>query len=399
MKWVSRLGGVFLFAVGACQLVVGLERPGENDPFAPAPGDAGTDGPSTAIESGLPFLCESAFPAPPPKGSVVGADFTLAVRAFNYTTRDGGLAGIDLDCIHTCGPSAGEARACIPNDADGSTPADLCDEPGGIDNQLVRELLRQITPDLRGSNRQIDLGKYGQILRLKGYNGLPDDDEVGVALVPAAGFEQNKCDGGAPAADGGVPRWDGCDFWSLDQKFSAELTPNFRPGYVRGSVLYSKPQLDDGTNLGEIAIQLSAPIILRSAGVIAPLERLGADGKTPLTDGSIPAKALRVRDAVVFGRIRTSEVLDFSGRLRINDNVNCIRYDFWRRIQEKICAAPDLPSEPSKVGSRCDAFSAGVRFEAEPAKLGNSVTVAVSPRCVDDAPDGAVEDGGLFVCP
>jgi len=167
---------------------------------------------------------------------------------------------------------------------------------------------------------------------------------------------------------------------------------------VRGSVLYLKPQLDDGTNLGEIAIQLSAPVILRSAGVIAPLERLGADG-TPLTDGSIPAKALRVRDAVVFGRIRTSEVLDFSSRLRIDDNANCIPYALWLGIQAKTCAAPDLPSEPSKVGSRCDAFSAGVRFEAQPAKLGNSVTVAVTPRCVDDAPDGTVEDGGLFVCP
>jgi hypothetical protein len=112
--------------------------------------------------------------------------------------------GLDLDCSTRVATGGGPVLC-----AAGSHPWELL--PLGIDNALGADLIGQfaLLPSLdihTSANATQDLaqGAWGMVLAVDGWNGLPDDDVVGVRLLSARGV-----------AGGGSPKWDGTDQWDV----------------------------------------------------------------------------------------------------------------------------------------------------------------------------------------
>lgn len=386
-------------ALGACQLVAGLERPTETD--APAPGpEAGADAPD-ALPAGPSFLCREGFPGPIGEDDGAGARYIVAIRGFSFGVSGGRIPAVNLDCVDTrC--DAGAVAACTTK-----TPRSACDESDGGDNQVARLLGNNpfVSIDEQIGRAGIDLGEFGEIIQITNYNGLENDPLVNVGLVPSPGFdrveqtcEPGPTDAGAPDAqppDAGFPRWDGCDRWFQSSDFTFPESPVARdtvPGYVRDSVLYVEPQ--EGARYG---IQLQGSVTsIATPGLVARLERTDMQGNP--VGPARPALRLNLRNGIVFGRVASSAVLDFVSRFRTGTARQCVDQSTFVFARDTICGAQDLPLTPGSMGKACDAFSIAAAFEATPALPGGGAPTRQNEPCLRGF-DGSVADSGLLACP
>jgi hypothetical protein len=418
-----------LFGLAACQLVLGLEKPTEYDPVSDAGGDGGMDG-------GVDSTCvPSEFPGPPetdsPRLDSTSGEsaYYMAVRAFSVG-GDGNLPGANLDCVDTvCSADKPAALSCVPREGG----ADLCDEPNGVDNQVGRVVMKKFLLDVdeQLGAEAIYAGKYGQVIVLKGYNGLPNDRNVGVGFAPSPGFFESESgctplavlDSGAGDAapkfcrapgtscsetdggccgnctDGGcsaLPRWDGCDKWLQDDRYSTGSLPVLVEGYVRDSVLYVPP-----TDGRPFPLQLGRAVAtLQAAGLVARVERVDDFGM-PSAPAS-PARRLRLRNARVFGRVSSAQLLEFVTRFRLANSGACLPYFPFASLRVEVCKSQDVALALTSSGT-CDAFSMGFRFETEAAERGVGGRASIREPCLEGIPEDAsirsFLDGSLLDCP
>ena len=181
--------------------------------------------------------------------------------------------------------------------------------------------------DDTGLRTGIRKGQYGIVVRLGGYDGERDDPDVKVAMFNAV----------AVNGDGGVPREDGTDRWLTDGVLVAELLRLIlRVRIPTGPETWSLLEID-----------------LRNAHLVA---RLGARTGTGigLTEGRI---AGRIPEAAMLMQAMRSGACRDSG--------------LYEAIKPTVCAARDLPLDPSKDGRDlpCDSLSAAVGFTAGAALL------------------------------
>jgi hypothetical protein len=227
-------------------------------------------------------------------------------------------------------------------------------------------------------NRGIAEGKYGAVLRITGWNGQPDDDDVQVELFPAIGLVPR-----ADADAGFGPR----DQWILDTRFQASADAS-QMKTVRAWV--SGQQL-----VGRFA-QLSLPVFidqdpkpfdirLTDAFLTATLTT------TSLTNGTV---AGRWKTADLLGEMRTIFVKDANG---LSNTVVCEPVPaaqlLYGSLKKEVCDARDIRGDGNDTASLgCDAVSAAMRIEAYPVTdLGVfDAGAPVSPRC---EVDGAVPPG------
>jgi hypothetical protein len=421
-----------LFGVAACQLVLGLNKPEEFDPVSDAglDGGIGRDG---GIEGGVVATCvPSVFPPRPdaaPNGAPDTDLYYMAVRSFSLGSQ-GKLPGVNLDCVDTCSGAGPAASSCVPREG-----GDICDEPGGVDNQVARIAKNKfVTVDETLGAQAIQVGRFGQVIVLKNYNGLPDDESVGVGFAPSPGFSGRfgqgdgglgcleipdssipnsgtSCDppgtscssdanGGSNCCgncnnDGGcspLPRWDGCDSWILDRRFAVggevKGEPiSYIPGYVLNSVLYVRP-----SDQSLIPLQLGGTVaVLRAAGLVARVERIDKDGVE--VDAGAIAKRIRLRGALVFGRLSPRELLGFA-----LPPSTCLPFSVIEPIVKDLCKSQDVALDLTNPSAPCDAFSTGFLFDTESAESGPVGDASVGKPCVLSTPDGASVDS-LFDCP
>jgi hypothetical protein len=161
-------------------------------------------------------------PCPPASSPAApGESLLFALRSVDLgaDTSDPSYAvGLDQDC------SDGPPGECV-----GTGVLGLGDHvrsvhlPRGIDNSLGANtfgILRE-TPevppavrDLAGSlDAQLAGGRWGMILTVEQWNGLPDDDDVRLRVQAARGIQQASRECGSPGA--ATPRWDGTDVWEV----------------------------------------------------------------------------------------------------------------------------------------------------------------------------------------
>ncbi len=265
------------------------------------------------------------------------------IRVFDPIVQ-GRPQGYDLDGLCTCP----DRPACA-----GSKPGAPCDTPAtGVDNAgdgLFRILAQQgVSLDDTGLRTGIRKGQYGIVVRLGGYDGERDDPDVKVALFNAV----------AVNGDGGVPREDGTDRWLTDGE---SLLDGRFPTYFA-----SKAYVRDGVLVAELLrliLRVRIPtgpetwslleLDLRNAHLVA---RLGARTGTGigLTEGRI---AGRIPEAAMLMQAMRSGACRDSG--------------LYEAIKPTVCAARDLPLDPSKDGRDlpCDSLSAAVGFTAGAALL------------------------------
>lgn len=299
-------------------------------------------------------------------GGPAGGDLTIvnALDSFEFNDpsdpKKANRTGLDIDGVCTC-PGA---RACRPVQGAG-----ICDFPEGVDNaggDFFLSLYSVLNRDSNPTSRLRD-GRYGVLIRVRNYNGLPDDDDVEVALFNTFGLDIPP-DGGLPDGALPVPKRDGTDKWTVDAKSllgGMPYLPNIvdTRGFVRNGVVVSK--LSNSIRIG--------PYILPIVGgtLTARLKKVGS--------------SFGLEEGVVSGRTNARELLTaLEGVPNPLDPSTFLCGDtnpVFTSLRDNFCKTLDVPTDVTLDGKEapCDAASISVRFTSSPALLGRVVDNG-SPR-------------------
>jgi len=323
----------------------------------PAP-DAATPEDATA-DAGCAHTRPPPRPAAQPGPTQdAGADTIVAALAsYTFASSSGsGLPstrGYDLDGLCTCP----ERRACAL-----SAAASDCDGPGGVDN-AGGKLLHEALTLLGGESSGVSDGDSGLLVRIRNYNGLPNDDAVEVALFDTMGAEVRQ------GSNPGKLKNDGTDRWTVDTRSLLGGTP-YLPvvvdtrAYVSGGSVVA--ELRSTFRVGLVSFPVSLGYLT------AKLTRTAA-GYT-FTEGSISVRVNAGAFLTALEGVRTT-----TGFMCGNDLI-------YLSVRDRICKVRDLPTDPSVDGreSPCDAFSLIMEFTAAPAQLGNVVVPPPAARPCGD---------------
>lgn len=367
--------------VGACQILVGIEdeigvpRPDAGESIAADADDTPED------------PCRKHHPPPPPSPDALPKNdskqrLIFAIRSFSALPGGKPNIGYDLDGRCTGDPNSTTSDSPCKPPGDGN----VTDQDGGIDNALGKSFGSfSIVSDAEdpiavAANRNIERGRFTNIIALSDYNGEANDDDVGSLLVMSYGLSWTGCN---ERKDSGTdddplePKWDGCDAWSYAPGFITRVPEpiwEVVSGYVTDNQLVVRgPRMKLGLLVGELEIH--------GAVLTARIERK-EDGTFVLKDG------------IVAGRADASNVIAAVQYLEIEGEPICklddSRFELARSI---ICKARDLPLSPGDDGKEdqaCNALSFAFGFEAELAELGEE----------RDSPiEVCNSDGRDFTCP
>ena len=352
------------FTLGACTLLNPLEGYSSGNP-AVADASVRFDGEvpeasfDSAVEAGSEACVGAVPPAPPPRGGVEGSrEIQLAFSSFDFSDVSGpsdpNTRGYNLDGYCTVSAAGGSCRA---------KRATVQDFAQGVDNSAGGFLL-SLTTLIRSvpETEKIRAGQRGQLMRIRNYNELDDDDSVEVGIYNTGGFE---------AADGGptAPKRDGTDVWSVDSRSvlgGASYDPVVADikAYVRGGVLVAK--------LSNYDIRLASYVVPVASGVLSARITKTSTGRFALEDG------------IFSGRINAQELLTKLDTLRnpITGTFLCGTDSVFTGLRDQFCQSVlDIPTDPAaSKDAPCDAASFAIRYTAVEAKLGRIVTLPPAER-------------------
>ncbi len=332
--------------------------------------EAGQD----AGESGT---CGSARPPEPPANSAGGGslEFVVAVKQIDFGDVAGSPEdiGYDLDARCTC---QGQGSACL---REAWATADACDGPDGRDNS-AGALLSKLTPLLTDfgsadwSQGAVD-GDWSILLRVREYNGTPDDEQVRLDWFVPHDFWVDKGD------ESVRPKWDGTDEWPIRETSvvdpdagaqSLEEPKFFDPhAYVTGGMLVA--------SFPESAFQVSDKYLLDFVGSFITARVVETTGGWELQDGLLAS------------RWKVQSILGQLGRVVILGLPVCMDHPAYEGLKGQICSYADVYSGVGTPTTPCDSISAGMTFQAKPARLGpvlpQESEAEVCPLAVDPAGD------------
>jgi hypothetical protein len=315
-----------------------------------------------ASESGT---CGSARPPEPPANSAGGGGiaFVVAVKQIDFGDAAGDPKdiGYDLDARCTC---QGQGNACL---REAWASADACDGPQGRDN-AAGALLSKLSPLLTdfGSedwSQAATEGDWSILLRVRGYNGTPDDDQVRLDWFVPHAYWVDKGD------DSIQPAWDGNDVWPIRE--SSVLDPD------AGAQSLEEPRFYDPhayvtagmlvASFPESAFQVSDKYLLDFVGSFITARVVETSGGWELQEGLLAS------------RWKTASILGQLGRVVILGLAVCMDHPAYEGLKGQICSYADIYSGVGTPTTPCDSISAGMTFEAKPAKLGPVLPQASEP--------------------
>jgi hypothetical protein len=359
----------------ACAAILGFERLEEDAPLTPddaAAVDApvAQDGGSDAPQNGACGVV--GVPDPPPAQPV--GDASDIEQEFAIGSVDFGLdtvaepVGLNID--RRCTTSLATSSCKLPSPDQISRAIDY---DGGVDNSgfnLVQQLAllgEAFSPT--NINERLQVGEYGFVVRVRNYNGTPNDDSIGVEVYPALRH-------GVPPS---VPDGGRSDLWVRDESYNFANSSTIRSSlaYVTAGVVVAFFETFE--------MPLSAPeqtpverrmvVKLRDVWMRAQLVKL--------PDGNDGARG------VLAGRWST---LDFLRQVRSLDVPNfgtiCKQPLVYGQAKNTLCPGRDVRGRgvDDDKDLPCDAVSAGLAFTA----YAVDKTTSAAPPVI---PDPCVEAG------
>lgn len=352
---------------------------GANSSGSAGSSDAGSGGSAGSSGSaGASPQCTHVFPPGPPSQSEEGGstELVFVASSLDFGDRedpdlgpDYKRIGYDLDQRCTC--DGADSNSCLmPKQA---PPSVLCDGDGGIDNAsgaFIHELRTSYFKSAGTENwsKGIQNGDWSLIIRVRNYNGLPNDDQVAVDWLVPARFD-------ALTDDDSKPTFDGTDVWPVKDL-------SFLPGDDETGVDINKPKASDPkayvtngmlvASLPTSALQVSDELTLTIQGAF-----LTAQIAFPEDNGGQYA----LKDGVVAARWRVQDLLSQLSRFKdpFSNSPVCKDNVIYGAFKDKICAFADIYSGISTPTTPCDSLSVGLAFTAVPVTIGPVV------------PEGAVE--------
>lgn len=369
VRSLSRAGLVLvLAAVAACSLLKSF------DGFEGAGADAAADvSDAGETDDGRCKLLK--WPGPPPADTEGPSEpeTTSALDGVTVTEqiRDGVGVGYDLDGLCTCP----EKPACR-----GSKPGLPCDgTDSGLDNATASLFLRFVEQgvgiDDTGLKSALLAGQFGILLRLRDYNGRPNDPKVSLEVFNAVAANRPPRDAGADAAGpfdpGPGAKLDGNDTWIIDSdSYLDDRFPTFfsSGAYVRDGVLVAE--------LTNLVLRLRFPAGPTTWGLV---EVQFADARVTARLERAANGGWNMRAGLLVGRVPIGTLLQQAMR-----NGACKGSTIYAALKPLACDARDLPLKPGDDGAdvSCEALSAGFAFSAIPARAAaRSETRKDRPAC------------------
>jgi hypothetical protein len=351
------LGLVGVLSASGCELIAGLDGEYKLDTAPPAP------------------VCDPMRPpdAPTTSGASGDISFTVAIRKVNLGETDA-MPRIGFDLDNACSCTIDDHTCAKPPWVDKSKR--VCDNPRGVDNG-TSVALQQANVIAAGAvssaviSEGAQTGVWSLLLRVKGYSGMPDDDQVEVAAFVTTGLVEAMI----------TPAWDGNDVWPIAET-SVEAMNLDQPkivdpaAYVRnGELVAHLPSLE----LFLRATMMQLPMKVNSVVVSAKIEPSGA--------------SYALREGTMAGKWLLPDMFTSLAGLRYGvDNQICKSSPAYTVVRSIFCNSTDIYSgdvapSPGDAAAmpQCDSVSFGMNFEADPAQLGAIVPPAPPP------PDGCAD--------
>lgn len=330
--------------------------------------------------------CEHATYPDPPEGVDLGGDLDVvgAMMMVSFGDPKAASAGlphyseIGFDLDMTC-TGQGEGNSCVL--PEWAADIDQTDGKDGRDNSvgaLIARIQEQIP--VFGSqtyNSIVDQGRVTILFRLRGYNGLPNDDKVEVSLLVGAPFDSIEEDA--------KPKWDGTDVWpiasdSLADGKNVDNAKYFDPhGYVTDGVLVA--------TLPEATIRLANGLLPGNAGEIH-MKLVGAFLAGNLIEVDTPdGKRWELQDVHLGGRWPTNDLVrqlsQFAEPPKFEKPL-CMDSPTYDIFRNQLCSYTDIFAGVGGPTSICNAISFGLFLQTRPAQLGD--VVEVEPPATDRCP-------------
>lgn len=268
--------------------------------------------------------------------------------------------GLDLDGVCT---GESKAHACSPPDWDPAGSRGAVDGEDGIDNAAGEAFFRS-NEEHNGSATDygtslVALGERSYAVRIRGYDGTPDDARVEVTLIAVTTRP-------SPGARATMPLWNGQDEW-LGLEAFFELDDDQELPIVDGPLPEPKYVDPEGYVAGGKLVA-HYPRIWSHHGMF---ERLWLVATLEQTD-----EGHRLTDGVMGGRLGVDSLLATLGSTydRTTSSWICTDSPQYETRKAFVCSLADVSYQgPDSRASTCDGVSWAWAFEAS---LANVVGVA-----------------------
>jgi hypothetical protein len=377
--WRGRLalalvaGSFAALSSGACRQILSDFTPGTPDASLGSPGsDAGTSPCRGADYPGRSAISDAGG----------NESFVVVLRTLDWGDRtDAGVpsyetVGLNVDGLCTAAKQQGGCKE--PTFA---RREDHGDGRLGIDNAAGRAASTfhgQITATDQANE---DLGIRAYVVRVSGYDGEPDDNDIHVGWF-AATRSDHFTTGPAPDVDAGAAPWNSFDAYSLNP---AALVPKYETAhaYVTGGILVAQFGLltlggpDRFSQVNDVVLE--ARIVRGAGGFI--LDDITLAGRWPV------GYMISGLASVTFGLTSCADPLPMNSVTQL--------------ILQKTCGNVDTLSAGDDNRSQyCDALSFGVKFGSRPATLSARVISTgleqTCPPVTSAVCDELDLDGGFF---
>ncbi|MBI5537269.1 MAG: hypothetical protein HY898_31395 [Deltaproteobacteria bacterium] len=330
-----------------------------------SPADSGIEADSTT------GTCSRALPPEPPavKDAAGSIELVLAVRTIDFhETTQFNTIGYDLDKTCTC---LGEGNSCQP--PANSTPQDQCDGPGGRDNRAAALIAASSMLGLSSATFDNDIadGEWSILVRVRGYNGLADDDQVSVAWLVPLNFMK-------------PPVWDGTDAWGINGSclnHDGTGKPDLESPLITDTLAYVTGGRLVASLKGGASLTLSTgmSIIINDAFLVAGL----------VQDGS----KWSVQEGLLVGVWKTTDLLANLRYTTVGGQPLCATNGIYKNIKDSVCQKRDILASGGAPTAPCDAISLAFTFTAAPAKIALALD---NPAGADPCPSDT--DAAAYEC-
>jgi hypothetical protein len=292
-----------------------------------------------------------------------GGELTFVVNRFDFASHvddAGTLRGYDLDRSCTC-----------PGTPSCTSPKPQCDDGAGRDNvggvQLEKfvSFAPSFNPDTL--NARMAKGVYGLLIRIRNWNGAPNDTSVEVSYYVSKGTDLVG-DGGAHVP----PKFDGTDVFTVAKaSLLGGVAPPYIPqpdavdtaAYVRDGVVVAKGTTYHAelhtSDFGTRPIEVT----LTNTTVVARLTKT--------------ATGYRLDDGMVAGRWPSNKLLTSLSPVyeSLSGSFLCADSGVYQAMKGVICSSVDISSavQNDNTSATCDALSTAIGFTAVPVTFGAAV--------------------------
>ncbi len=360
------------------------ERPVTSDGGAGGSGAGGSGGVGASGGAGgaggSSECVNTVWPGPPAASDPSSEDveFVVAMRKIDLGENApdiesvGPTIGYDLDLRCT---GYGDGSSClVPS---GAMPSSYKDGPGGIDNRAAK--LFASAKDFSttiGSDRYTkgaESGKWSLLVRVRGYNGTPNDSNVHVAIYPSPGIHGQACVDSAA-----VPAWDGSDAWPIESS-SLQAGKGFGSDGGIGpcgkgvpNFTFDSPKFFDANAYvtdGVLVANIPQSQLVLTSGTNGTLVKLTAGfitGKIVKDGGGI----ISLKSGVLTGRWKATDLFAALSHVVNDAQAICTDNQIYQVLKYAVCKGRDIAASLGGPTTPCDAVSIAIGFEAGPAKLG-----------------------------